>query len=90
MIYESVQRYESGFSAVLSKRVEGGYSIRLNNHDDVEVMHMTVEGATAPPADIAETMEAAYRAGHDDGAHEMRERIRGAIEGAWRGSAYGT
>lgn len=89
MVYESVQKYESGFSATLSKRVEGGYMIRLNNQDDVEVACLTVEGVIAPPTDIAEAMEVAYRAGHDDGTHETRSRIREAIEAAWKKASYG-
>lgn len=89
MVYESVQRYESGFSATLCRRPEGGFVIRLNNEDDVECAVVTVEGVEAPPTDIAEAMEIAYCAGRDDGSHETRRRIKEAIEQAWKGATYG-
>lgn len=89
MVYQSVQKYESGFTATLCRRVEGGYTVHLNNEDDVECAVLTVQGVEAPPTDIAEAMEVAYRAGRDDGSHETRRRIKEAIEQAWKGATYG-
>lgn len=89
MVYESVQRYESGFSATLCRRPEGGFVIRLNNEEDVECAVLTVEGVTVPPTDIAEAMEVGYRAGRDDGVHETKQKIKEAIERAWKGATHG-
>lgn len=89
MVYQSVQKYESGFTATLCRRVEGGYSIHLNNEEDVECAVLTVEGVQTPPTDIAEAMEVAYRAGRYDGQLQTRQSIMAAIDQATKGDSYG-
>lgn len=90
MVYQSVQKYESGFSTTLCRRLEGGYTIRLNNEEDVECAVLTVPGVETPPTDIAEAMEVAYRAGRYDGQLETRRTIMSAIDRAVEGASYGT
>lgn len=89
MVYQSVQKHESGFTTVISKRVEGGYTVRLNDDNDVECVVLTVPGVEAPPTDIAEAVEVAYRAGRDDGRIATRQSMLEAIEKAWKGTVYG-
>lgn len=79
MVHDTICRYASGLMVTMKKLDDGGYSLVLSDEQGADCLAVTVDNEDRLPLHIAEIMEAAYRAGRDDGRYQMRSKVMDAL-----------